>query len=67
MPKLSDPQEAVLRAYATYDGPTPHLYGTMNTWKSLIRMGFLTRSRGLGPIEIEATPAGRAALAQQGD
>lgn len=34
----------------------------MNTWRACIRRGWLARSHGLGVIETEITPAGRAAL-----
>jgi hypothetical protein len=36
--------------------------GTLNTWRSLVRRGLLSHSRGLGVIETEITEAGRLAL-----
>lgn len=63
--KLTDKQREVLASYDAHGGPTTSHYGTMNTWKSLIRRGLLTRSSGLGFTEIQITPAGRQALKEQ--
>lgn len=68
MTKLTNAQRKMLQFYDDA-GPTAqtNARGTMNTWRSLIREGLLSRSNGLGVIETEITPAGRAALAHPAD
>ena len=65
-PYLSDVQRSVLRRYAEHAGPTIASYGSLTTWKVLVRRGLLARSSGLGVIETEITPAGLLALQEGG-
>jgi hypothetical protein len=60
---LTKAQIAMLRFYESR-GPTSQsdAPGTLNTWRSLVRLGLLTHSHGLGAIETEITPAGLQAL-----
>ena len=68
MGELTKPQLAMLRYYDDH-GPTQQTYahGTMNTWRSLLRKGLLSRSNGLGPITTEVTEAGHRALQHPGE
>lgn len=61
--RLTGPQRELLQFYADA-GPTAQssARGTVNTWRALLRKGLVSRSHGLGTIETEITPAGRAAL-----
>lgn len=58
------PSPAQLRALAAYEreGLTTRALCRTDTFTALVRKGWLRRSRGLGPIEAEITPAGRAVL-----
>lgn len=59
--KLTKAQRQALSQYAGA-GSTTQAFGTVSTFNALVQRGLLIASRGLGTIEAEITPAGRAAL-----
>lgn len=68
MGRLTKAMVAMLRFYEDR-GPTAQAdaRGTLNTYRALVSRGLLRSSSGLGVVETEITPAGRAALKDPSD